>query len=690
MPAKTGGGALSGASCAASFRNLHANQLHHAQKREKEVILSTYREGGTLTDQYKNLFVPSGTMKATSHPKRSERHARKSAIIEKYELFVAAGGTNEEFVKNELSEAELEDIAENGVMEDAVGAPAEVAEATAQSARVGCDDEGIIVQDAEAVAPSSEGSLQSARLASKSFLSEHNKQLLLASSVGVESSGGGPPVDSPTASTLAAPSEQRVAAAVVSPPAGRSSRPSSASGSRPSSARSLRHLLAGIPEMILKAKAQYAVKKKLLAQSSSKGVVSYSAIPDIPDELIADIAEGRCIAFVGAGFSAAAGLPDWRKLLVSLCEVLPSDFRDPTTGETRDLRRDLLLQGGYDARTPDEIASNVPAVKFESGLSPDMFASLLKNTYDYLAVNMPDERRTDYDFGRAVHRCLQLPRTLPSNMSERLNVLRSIPFRGIITTNFDSLLLGRTPFDDDIKEAYMHLLRPKGGVFTFTEPFGGEPDAPLQHRPGKPIIQLHGRVGPDWMRPRSLSGTSQSPSPVGGLPFSPFPPSSSPASRPSVRPRSGASRPSNGYVFSKAEYNAHIHGNPVNSLFLRSVFSTCTVLFLGFSFTDNYVDDLLDATMHLFSNDEDTNSAALSYAISPDKTGPVGRSSVDIVKAARGVQFLLYEHDPAHTNFLKTLEVIRDRVRKKVGETRRLEASVTSAATIFSRLVRKE
>ena len=41
---------------------------------------------------------------------------------------------------------------------------------------------------------------------------------------------------------------------------------------------------------------------------------------EVPAKLKQVIQEGRCIAFVGAGFAGAAQLPTWDKLLVSLAE----------------------------------------------------------------------------------------------------------------------------------------------------------------------------------------------------------------------------------------------------------------------------------------------------------------------------------------------------------------------------------
>ena len=45
----------------------------------------------------------------------------------------------------------------------------------------------------------------------------------------------------------------------------------------------------------------------------------------IDPRLLADIRDGNCVAFVGAGFSAAAGLPSWPSLLRILAGALPDD-----------------------------------------------------------------------------------------------------------------------------------------------------------------------------------------------------------------------------------------------------------------------------------------------------------------------------------------------------------------------------
>jgi hypothetical protein len=44
----------------------------------------------------------------------------------------------------------------------------------------------------------------------------------------------------------------------------------------------------------------------------------------IDPRLLEDIRAGSCVAFVGAGFSAAAGLPSWPSLLRTLAAAIPA------------------------------------------------------------------------------------------------------------------------------------------------------------------------------------------------------------------------------------------------------------------------------------------------------------------------------------------------------------------------------
>ncbi|WP_167583209.1 SIR2 family protein [Kineococcus rubinsiae] len=70
---------------------------------------------------------------------------------------------------------------------------------------------------------------------------------------------------------------------------------------------------------------------------------------DIPDDLIAAIAERRVIPFVGAGFSASVGLPDWSQLLRKLAEqtegsVSFDELNELTNGDNLQMAEYLYLK----------------------------------------------------------------------------------------------------------------------------------------------------------------------------------------------------------------------------------------------------------------------------------------------------------------------------------------------------------
>ncbi len=134
--------------------------------------------------------------------------------------------------------------------------------------------------------------------------------------------------------------------------------------------------------------------------------------PQVPRRLVDAIGHGRCVAFVGAGFSAPA-VPTWTALLASLadhCDQAPANQVASLIG--RGAGRDL------------EAAAQI----IRDSLSDEATASAL------------DAALSDHD---------------PNAVAERVRMLLSIPFRAILTTNFDPILSGRVP-DPDV---YLSVLR---------------------------------------------------------------------------------------------------------------------------------------------------------------------------------------------------------------------------------------
>jgi hypothetical protein len=126
---------------------------------------------------------------------------------------------------------------------------------------------------------------------------------------------------------------------------------------------------------------------------------------ELPPSLLDEFAKGNVVAFVGAGFSRAAGLPLWGEMVTAVATEggLPL--------ETLAVVRGLCETG---------TASNL-----------DMAAQLIK---DGLSSN---------NFDEAVRKKLTVDLSkLPSAMQNRLAWLNGLPLCAIVTTNYDNLLSG--------------------------------------------------------------------------------------------------------------------------------------------------------------------------------------------------------------------------------------------------------
>src|SRR5579871_150054 len=134
----------------------------------------------------------------------------------------------------------------------------------------------------------------------------------------------------------------------------------------------------------------------------------------IPEDLKSAIEEGRCIAFVGAGFAGAARLPTWESLLMTLAQR-------PEIGE----RVRQYIQSRLQAKRAD--ANEEAAQLLQDQLGREVFIGSLRELL-----------------------CGKDP---PPAMRERLTLLKGIPFRAILTVNFDDLLEGKTPSAEAFRQA---------------------------------------------------------------------------------------------------------------------------------------------------------------------------------------------------------------------------------------------
>lgn len=225
------------------------------------------------------------------------------------------------------------------------------------------------------------------------------------------------------------------------------------------------------------------------------------------------------MAFVGAGFSAAAKLPDWTTLLRRLADE---------AGCAAQVERALNEHEGAEGR--------------------------------YLAAQLIEDRLGRDAMIGGLRRALVGERG--ETMERRLLALRRIPFRAILTTNFDDLLAGKVASED----SYVEALRPEGHRW-WEEQFWHEPERPGS---GPLVLKLHGDLA-------------------------------------NARDR---------VVLTRRDYRRRLHQDAGYQAFLRSVLATRTVLYLGFSFTDAYLSELRSEVLSLL--DYRDGSAPVAYAVVAD------------------------------------------------------------------------
>ena len=240
-------------------------------------------------------------------------------------------------------------------------------------------------------------------------------------------------------------------------------------------------------------------------------------VDPIPQHLVDEIAAGRCVAFVGAGFSAPA-VPAWTGLLEGLAEKATLD------DDSRTWLGELIAHGGArDLEAAAQVLQGAMGTAFDPALAEVL-----------------------------------VERGHPERIAERRQLLAGIPFDAILTTNFDHFLAGEVPGPD----AYQRILRDPAR--RWWEPRYWEGDE------GAPVLKLHGEVGP-----------------VG-----------------------------DDVVFTQRDYRERLYGSPAYMTFLRSLFATSTVLFLGVSFTDAYLNELRSEVLAML--DHRSNDRPVAYAILND------------------------------------------------------------------------
>lgn len=243
---------------------------------------------------------------------------------------------------------------------------------------------------------------------------------------------------------------------------------------------------------------------------------------EIPKALIDTILRGECVAFVGAGFSAPAGLPGWKDLLRNVLDLGKKRLGDAPELDYVERR---LEEGGSHAY--------------------DEAAQILEDLLGEEMLHLVAQR-------------LKGPAENGKTMQQRRAWLYGIPFRSILTTNFDAILKGETP----APKAYGTHLRAEAPIWSSGRFWGGEALPP-------PTLKLHG----DVKTPESI-------------------------------------------VLSRRGYRRNLYRDPGYQAFLRALFAQQTILFLGFSFSDAYLNELRSESLTLFAYDQ--GMRPIAYALVND------------------------------------------------------------------------
>jgi hypothetical protein len=201
---------------------------------------------------------------------------------------------------------------------------------------------------------------------------------------------------------------------------------------------------------------------------------------------------------------------------------------------------------------------------------------------------------------------------------QRRRALREVPFRAILTTNLDPLLPGRMPS----AEGYRKLLRDdSGGPWDPCYWPGGA---------GPPVMQLHGSVGREQL------------------------------------------------VFARRDYRELLFGNPGYLTILRSLFATKTVLFMGFSFRDAYVDLLRAELLALIERPGEQSGESppvLSYAMMTD----LSEAEATYYREHEGMRVLWFEK----TEHFSGMDGLLEALGRKTNPLRRLQARLESARVLW-------
>ena len=320
---------------------------------------------------------------------------------------------------------------------------------------------------------------------------------------------------------------------------------------------------------------------------------------DVPPGLIDEINKRNCIAFVGSGFTAPL-IGDWNKLLKMLLEDARNEVNDvnsknPEGAAERDAQFNFLLEKADKLRTRGASSAE----------------------YDYFAQEIEDlvgEQR----FQHLIQgRCkLDDSMQISNLMKSRMEALSKIPFKAIITTNYNNCFVGKVAtLHGELDETHFEdILRPENDFQQGAHDFASNTELLNAHSPSPARCD-------DPSPPSPAPSSGQADRKI----LTPRPPEDSPdldygpptqsfrhhcQSKPDdlsgmtlgqarekykmqcpVLKIHGCVHHPASIVLSRNAYKRLKHETPGYKMFLTTAMATSTMLYIGFSFTDDYLND---------------------------------------------------------------------------------------------------
>eukprot|EP00668_Euglena_longa_P030596 GGOE01038186.1.p1 GENE.GGOE01038186.1~~GGOE01038186.1.p1 ORF type:complete len:2315 (+),score=765.90 GGOE01038186.1:746-6946(+) len=373
------------------------------------------------------------------------------------------------------------------------------------------------------------------------------------------------------------------------------------------------------------------------ASSTTSKIVKVRKVVRMPDHvcvmdnlmetphLLQEIRSSNCLLFLGAGFSFPARLPGWSQLLVAAAEKAAgfvSDHLQAPCLVSKDAhvvsvpvdnhRVKIKIVTNEHAEEPNKVLAEITVLR-EKILSMteevkqlvkkplvenlEMAAQLLEDSCgDVLKWLLKGMLEICWNEGSDEVKLLNGEYILSHSdkykeMAARLLIVKHLPVSGILTTNYDQLLCfcderkrrknpcsvaqGVTPQTKANKPQYLNMIRNREKLL---HSHGVDAAESEEQDFNRPVIQIHGSTSD----PQSI-------------------------------------------VLTREGYRSLLHLNPAYSNFLKTVMARSTLLYMGFSFTDGYFNEIRSELMTLQEKSGATSSKAqpFSYAVIDDKPQPV-------------------------------------------------------------------